>query len=191
VRVEPRQAISANPPHSAMQDQRDHYEHGAEAAVAAAPGPPRSQHEDNHLVAQRLREMAELLDAEGANPYRAIAYRAAADMLARLPRSVREIFDREGVAGLDALPSIGPSIAASIAEMLASGHWSQLERHRRSADPPSLLRTVPGVGLNWRADCTKRWACTRSKRWRRQRTTAGSSACRGSANGARPRSPRR
>ena len=90
--------------------------------------------------------MAELLDAEGANPYRAIAYRAAADMLARLPRSVREILDREGVAGLDALPGIGPSIAASIAEMLASGHWSQLERHRHSADVPALLRTVPGVG---------------------------------------------
>lgn len=103
-------------------------------------------HEDNHLIAQRLREMAELLDAEGANPYRAIAYRAAGDMLSRLPRSVREIFDREGVAGLDALPAIGPSIAASIAEMLASGHWSQLERHRRSVDAPALLRTVPGVG---------------------------------------------
>jgi hypothetical protein len=107
---------------------------------------PSAQPEDNILIAQRLREMAELLDAEAANPYRAIAYRSAADRLVRLPRSVREIFDHEGVTGLDALPAIGPSIAAAIAEMLTSGHWSQLERHRRSIDPQSLLRTIPGVG---------------------------------------------
>jgi len=128
-----------------MQGQREHLEHGDERAAAAAPRTTGAQ-DDNHLIGQRLREMAELLDAEGANPYRAIAYRAAADMLARLPRSVREILDSEGVAGLNALPGIGPSIAASIAEMLTSGHWSQLERHRRSVDAPALLRTVPGVG---------------------------------------------
>lgn len=120
---------------------------GADAGhTVAVPSPAAAGPDDNHLIAQRLREMADLLDAESANPYRAIAYRAAADTLMRLPRSVREIFAHDGVTGLDALPAIGPSIAAAIAEMLNSGHWSQLERHRRSVDPPALLRTIPGVG---------------------------------------------
>lgn len=118
----------------------------ASAPDLARETAPRAQPDDNSLIAQRLREMAELLDAEGANPYRAIAYRSAAEVLARLQRSAREIFENEGVTGLDALPAIGPSIAAAIAEMLTSGQWSQLERHRRSVDPQSLLRTIPGVG---------------------------------------------
>ena len=39
---------------------------------------------DNAAVAQALREMAVLLDAQGDNPYRVAAYRRAADMVARL-----------------------------------------------------------------------------------------------------------
>jgi hypothetical protein len=38
------------------------------------------------LIAQCLHEMAELLDAEGANPCHAINCRSAADRLARLPQ---------------------------------------------------------------------------------------------------------
>ena len=102
--------------------------------------------DDNARIAQRLREMAALLDAQGGNPYRAAAYRKGADTVAQLDRGVREIFDREGPAGLDALPGIGPGIAAAIGEMLATGGWRQLDRLRGDADPEALLRTVPGVG---------------------------------------------
>ena len=102
--------------------------------------------DDNARIAQRLREMAALLDAQGGNPYRAAAYRKGADTVAQLDRGVREIFDREGLAGLDALPGIGPGIAAAIGEMLATGGWRQLDRLRGDADPELLLRTVPGVG---------------------------------------------
>jgi Holliday junction resolvasome RuvABC DNA-binding subunit len=101
---------------------------------------------DNAWIAQRLREMAQLLQAQGGNPYRAVAYRNAAETVARLPRDVRELFEHEGLAGLDALPGVGPRIAAAVAEMLASGGWGQLQRLRGEADPETLLRTVPGVG---------------------------------------------
>ncbi len=101
---------------------------------------------DNAWIAQRLREMALLLDAQGDNPYRAAAYRKGADTVAQLDRSVRELFDRDGPAGLDALPGIGPRIAAAIGEMLITGGWRQLDRLRGDADPEVVLRTVPGVG---------------------------------------------
>ena len=110
----------------------------------AAEAPPPSG--DNAAIAQALREMAVLLDAQNGNPYRAAAYRKAADTVAQLGRNVRDIFDEQGVAGLDALPSIGPRIAAAIGELLITGRWGQLQHLRGEADPAALLQTIPGVG---------------------------------------------
>jgi Holliday junction resolvasome RuvABC DNA-binding subunit len=101
---------------------------------------------DNPLIAQALQEMAVLLEAQGDNPYRVAAYRRAGDTVARLALSLREIHARDGIAGLDALPGVGPRIAAAIAELLGTGRWEQLERLRGSADPQALFRTIPGVG---------------------------------------------
>jgi Holliday junction resolvasome RuvABC DNA-binding subunit len=56
------------------------------------------------------------------------------------------VFEREGLAGLDALPGVGPGIAAAIAEMLACGRWGKLERLRGDVDAEALFRTVPGIG---------------------------------------------
>lgn len=101
---------------------------------------------ENQEIADKLREMAALLEAQGANPYRAGAYRKAADTIARLPRPARETFDAEGAAGLDALPHIGKGIAAAIAEILITGRWNQLERLRGTLDPVQLFQGVPGIG---------------------------------------------
>lgn len=106
---------------------------------APAPG-------ENSQIADLLRETAQLLEAQGANPFRVSAYRNAAMEIARLPESVRAIFDDKGVAGLEALPHIGSGIAAAIAEMLITGRWSQLERLRGTVDAVQLFRTVPGIG---------------------------------------------
>lgn len=106
---------------------------------AGAPG-------DNAQIAELLRETAQLLEAQGANPFRVSAYRNAATEIARLPESVRAIFDEKGVAGLEALPRIGRGIAAAIVEMLVTGRWSQLERLRGTVDAAQLFRTVPGIG---------------------------------------------
>ena len=101
---------------------------------------------DNPRIAQALREMAALVEAQGGNPYRAGAYRRAADTVAQHGEGLRTLFAREGSAGLDALPGVGPRIAAAIGEMLTTGAWQQLEHLRGDADPAALLRTVPGVG---------------------------------------------
>jgi hypothetical protein len=102
---------------------------------------------DNAWIAQRLREMAALLEAQGDdNPYRAAAYRRGGDRIASLGVDVGELFEREGKAGLVALPDIGERQAGAIAEMLTTGGWRQLDRLRGDADPEALLRTVPGIG---------------------------------------------
>jgi hypothetical protein len=94
-----------------------------------------------------LREMASLLQAQGEdNTFRIAAYRRAADTVAALPTSVRGTFEREGLAGLDALPTIGPGIAAAIGEIVQTGRWARLDRLRGAAGPEAIFRTIPGVG---------------------------------------------
>jgi hypothetical protein len=101
---------------------------------------------ENRQVAERLLEASHLLQAQGASAYRIAAYRHAADAVARHPRALRAIYEREGVRGLDAIPRVGLGIASAIAEMLATGRWAQLDRLRGTADPERLLQTVPGLG---------------------------------------------
>jgi DNA polymerase/3'-5' exonuclease PolX len=102
--------------------------------------------EENQLIAEQLRELAGLLQAQGANPFRVSAYRKAADAVRRCEQPVREMFDREGREGLQRLSGVGPGIAGAIAEMLITGRWSQLQRLRGSVEPETLLQSVPGVG---------------------------------------------
>jgi hypothetical protein len=100
----------------------------------------------NRRVAEALREASILLANQGANPFRVIAWRRAADTVAGLERDLREVLDQEGIEGLDALPHIGYGIAGAIRELLVTGRWGQLERLRGTADPVKLFQRVPGLG---------------------------------------------
>ena len=101
---------------------------------------------ENAQIADWLQQAADLLAAQGANPFRVSAYRHAADTVARWPESMASIHAREGRKGLDALPGIGEGLANAIAEMLITGRWAQLERLRGSIDPVALFQTIPGIG---------------------------------------------
>ena len=100
----------------------------------------------NQQVADKLREVASLLQQQGANPFRVGAYRHAADTIVQLDHSIKEIFEAKGLNGLKALPGIGQGIAAVIHEILTTGRWTQLERLRGTLDPIHLYQTIPGVG---------------------------------------------
>jgi hypothetical protein len=101
---------------------------------------------ENIGVAAKFRDFADLLDSQGADGFRARAYRKAADVVSRLERPLAEILAREGRDGLVALPAIGTGLAAAIAEMAATGRWSQLERLRGEMEPEALFRSIPGIG---------------------------------------------
>jgi hypothetical protein len=102
--------------------------------------------EDRARYTDRLREAADLLEAQGANPFRVSAYRKAADTVRDLDEDVSTIVEREGPAGLEKLPHIGRGIASALGEMVQTGRWAQLERLRGSADPVQLFTVVPGLG---------------------------------------------
>lgn len=102
--------------------------------------------DENAQIAAQLREAAALVEAQGGNPFRVGAYRKAADVVAGLGRALRDVYDAQGRAGLEALPGVGPGIASAIAEILLTGRWTQLARLRGDAEPEALFCTVPGIG---------------------------------------------
>jgi hypothetical protein len=97
-------------------------------------------------VADLLERVADLLAAQDASAFRVHAYQHAAHELRRLAEPVRGVLAARGLAGLQELPGIGPSIAAAIAEYLETGHIRLLRRLEGQAAPEDLFATLPGVG---------------------------------------------
>jgi Holliday junction resolvasome RuvABC DNA-binding subunit len=100
----------------------------------------------NREIADRFKEVAELLHDQGSHPFRAQAYRHAAQTLEQLERPVDDILHAEGVDGLQKLPGIGESLSQAIRELILTGKLPILVRLRGEAEPVSLLATVPGIG---------------------------------------------
>lgn len=76
----------------------------------------------NRQVAETFQEVASLLDRAGDNPYRAAAYARAAETVAALPGDLRQLCAApDAEAQLDALPGIGPDLAAKVREICKTG----------------------------------------------------------------------
>ncbi len=121
------------------------------ASAESGPAPPAPRPDlapaaGNAQIAAKLRQAADILAAQGADPFRVAAYRHAADSLLALPGDVAALAERGGRKALEAIPHVGIAIAGAIAEMLRTGRWSFLERLKGEADPEKLFRSVPGIG---------------------------------------------
>lgn len=100
----------------------------------------------NREIAEALERVADLLEAQDANPFRVRAYRAAAGTLRGLAEPAAAIVAREGPEGLERLPGIGPSIARLVAEYVHTLRLALLERLEGQVSPEDLFTTVPGIG---------------------------------------------
>ena len=100
----------------------------------------------NYQIAGKLREMADILEQQDANPFRIMAYQRAADTVGGYPVDVGLVLAREGIEGLIGIPSIGQGIASAIQEFVTTGHWAQLDRLRGTLEPDQLFQVVPGIG---------------------------------------------
>lgn len=101
---------------------------------------------ENEQIAQRLDEIAELLENQGANPFRVGAYHNAAQTVRNLNRPVHAIIANEGRAGLRKLHGIGESLARTIEQIAYAGQLPLLVQLRGEAGPEEILTTVPGIG---------------------------------------------
>jgi putative hydrolase len=100
----------------------------------------------NDQIARRLDELASLLETQGANPFRVNAYRRGAMAIAGLPEPAADLYAREGIEGLEQIPSIGHRLAMAIRSLVETGRLPILEHLRGEIDPVQLLQSVPGIG---------------------------------------------
>jgi DNA polymerase (family 10) len=100
----------------------------------AVQGPP----PDNAEIADRLDQLASLLELAGAGPYTARAYRRAADLIRSTPAPVAELV-RQGRAR--ELRGIGPGIDRRLRELVETGEIEELRELEREVSPE-----LAGVG---------------------------------------------
>lgn len=100
----------------------------------------------NTDVARVFDELADLLEIQGANPFRVRAYRNAARMIGDLAEPLAEIA-ADPDRSLQDLPGIGKDLAEKIETILHTGRLPQLEELRRQI-PPGVLEMLrlPGLG---------------------------------------------
>lgn len=86
--------------------------------------------------------MAQLLERQGENPYRARAYRRAAGTV----WSCRDPIERLAAQGrLESLSGIGADLAAKIVEILDTGTFASYETQLRQADPTVQTLVQDGI----------------------------------------------
>jgi DNA polymerase (family 10) len=101
---------------------------------------------ENIDFARVFEEIADLLEIQGANPFRVRAYRNVARTIETLSQSVESILQDEE-ARLEDLPGIGKDLAGKIRELHETGELAFLDELRREV-PASLVQImqIPGLG---------------------------------------------
>jgi DNA polymerase (family 10) len=101
----------------------------------------------NREIAASLEEVADLLEFQGANPFRVRAYRNGAQKVKDAPQSLLNIVRESGPATLTAIDGVGKDLAEKIAELATSGTLAMLDELRAEV-PASVmaLMRVPGMG---------------------------------------------
>lgn len=99
---------------------------------------------DNRRVAEIFAAMADILDIQGANYHRIMAYRRAAENVAALGQPLEEIW-RQG--DLQSIPGIGKTLAAKIDELMRTGRLEAYEELKDQVpDGVVMMLQVTGVG---------------------------------------------
>ncbi len=100
----------------------------------------------NTQIADSFDQLADLLEFQGANPFRVRAYRNAARLIRDLTEPIAGIL-ADGQRKLTDLPGIGQDLAAKIETLVETGELPQLSE-LLAAVPPSVLTLlrVPGLG---------------------------------------------
>ena len=102
---------------------------------------------DNDAIARRFHRLAALMEVRGDDPFRLRSYRNAAEAIEVWPKPLKEIAEKEGVAGLQEIPGVGKAIAGKVIELLTKGTFDAWER-LTAETPESVLDLleIPGIG---------------------------------------------
>ncbi|MFM7038628.1 MAG: DNA polymerase/3'-5' exonuclease PolX [Planctomycetaceae bacterium] len=100
---------------------------------------------NNDVIAAQFELLADLLEIQGANPFRIRAYRNAARTISGLADSLSDLVAAE--ADLQELPGIGGDLARQIAEIVRTGQHTALQELKQQVPAGVLdMLRIPGVG---------------------------------------------
>ena len=77
----------------------------------------------NIAIADKLRQMADVLEQRRADGYRVNAYRRAARTIEEYAQPIEDIVCDKGTRRIE-LPRIGRGIGAAVVEMVTAGRWA-------------------------------------------------------------------
>jgi hypothetical protein len=100
----------------------------------------------NQDIADVLERVGALLDIQGADGFRVRAYRRAARTIRELDQPAAAMLASGGPDALERLPTIGPSIASTVTELVRTGRLRMLDRLEGQTAPEDLFTTLPGIG---------------------------------------------
>lgn len=102
---------------------------------------------NNDAIARRFYRLAALMEVRGDDPFRWRSYRNAAEAIEVWPTPLKEIAEKEGIAGLQEIPGVGKAIAGKVIDLLNKGTFDAWER--LTAETPETvldLMELPGIG---------------------------------------------
>ena len=102
---------------------------------------------NNQEIARRFYRLSALMEIRGDDPFRLRSYRNAAEAIEVWPTPLKEIAEKEGVAGLQTIPGVGKAIAGKVIDLLHRGTFDAWER--LTAETPETvldLTEIPGIG---------------------------------------------
>jgi DNA polymerase (family 10) len=87
------------------------------------------------------------MEIRGDDPFRLRSYRNAAEAIEVWPTPLKEIAEKEGVAGLQEIPGVGKAIAGKVMDLLDRGTFDAWERLITETPETVLdLTELPGIG---------------------------------------------
>ena len=102
---------------------------------------------NNQEIARRFFRLSALMEIRGDDPFRLRSYRNAAEAIEVWPTPLKEIAEKEGVAGLQEIPGVGKAIAGKVIDLLNRGTFDAWERLVAETPETVLdLTEIPGIG---------------------------------------------
>jgi len=102
---------------------------------------------DNEAIARRFYRLSALMEVRGDDPFRLRSYRNAAEAIEVWPTPLKEIAEKEGVAGLQEIPGVGKAIAGKVIDLLKKGSFDAWDRLVKETPETVLdLLEIPGIG---------------------------------------------
>ena len=102
---------------------------------------------ENEAIARRFYRLAALMEVRGDDPFRLRSYRNAAEAIEVWQTPLKEIAEKEGVAGLQTIPGVGKAIAGKVMDLLERGTFDAWERLIAETPETVLdLTELPGIG---------------------------------------------